>query len=113
MYYEQCDRKFRDKREALIASYEAKLEGKQQELDRAAQKAAEDAAEKDGLTARLHALQYRVGESPVEDTTSREYIAQLEREHAWFVEMFEKNWKLTKKRIRKDILWSPGKKDRS
>lgn len=110
VYYEQCDRRFREKRESLIASYEGKLEEKQEEIDRAAQKAAEDAAEKDGLTARLHALQYRVGESPVEDTTSREYIAQLEREHAWFVEMFEKNWKLTKKRIRKDILWSDHKK---
>ena len=94
----------------LFAKKEIKKLIKQEELDRAAQKAAQDAAEKDGLTARLHALQYRVGESPVEDTTSREYIAQLEREHAWFVEMFEKNWKLTKKRIRKDILWSDHKK---
>lgn len=110
VYYEQCEQRFREKREALVASYESKLEAKQEELDRAAQKASEDAAEKDGLTARLHALQYKAGESPVEDTTSREYIAQLEREYAWFVEMFEKNWKLTKRRIRKDILWSDHKK---
>lgn len=113
VYYEQCDQKFREKREALIASYENKLEDKDAELQEMseAREQAQHAAE--GLTARVHALQYKMGIVPEEDTTTREYIAQLEREYGWFVEMFEKNWKLTKKRIRKDILWSPGKKDRS
>lgn len=109
VYYEQCEQRFAEKLEQLIASYEQKLELKDAAVAEAfaAQQAAESLV--DGLNARLHALQHKAGEVPVEDTTSREYIAQLEREYAWFVDMFEKNWKLTKKRIRKDILWSGNK----
>ena len=113
VYYEQCERRFQEKREALIASYEKKLETKDAALELAAQEQSEILVANNGLQARLHALQYRVGETPEEDTTSREYIAQLEREYGWFTEMFEKNWKLTKKRIRKDILWSSGNKKKT
>lgn len=113
VYYEQCDRRFREKQEALVFAYEKKLEEKDAQLADAAQLQADMQAEADGLSARVHALQYRVGESPQEDTTTREYIAQLEREYEWFVKMFEKNWKLTKRRIRKDILWSSDHKKKS
>ncbi|MBQ5362181.1 MAG: hypothetical protein IIU63_02440 [Clostridia bacterium] len=110
VYYEQCEQRFAEKRESLIAAYEQKLADKGAALAAAVQQGEITAAEKDGLQARVHALQHRLGEVPPEDTTSREYIAQLEREYAWFADMFEKNWKLTKKRIRKDILWSSDRK---
>jgi predicted RNase H-like nuclease (RuvC/YqgF family) len=110
VYYEQCEQRFAEKRESLIAAYEQKLADKEAELAAAVQQGEITAAQKDGLLARVHALQHRLGEVPLEDTTSREYIAQLEREYAWFADMFEKNWKLTKKRIRKDILWSSDRK---
>ena len=110
VYYEQCEQRFTEKREMLVAAYEQKLQEKEALLEQAAQEQEVTREELEGLTARLHALQYKAGETPVQDTTTREYIAQLEREYAWFVKMFEKNWKLTKKRIRKDILWSPEHK---
>jgi chromosome segregation ATPase len=109
VYYEQCDRRFAEKRESLIASYEQKLAEKDAVIAAGEAQHVQSAEEINGLRARVHALQHRVGEVPVEDTTTREYIAQLEREYAWFEDMFEKNWKLTKKRIRKDILWSKKK----
>lgn len=106
VYFEQCERRFGEKRDALVASYEKKLEQRDADAQESASMLAKAEQEIQGLTARVHALQYKVGEKPVEDTTSREYIAQLEREYGWFVQMFEKNWKLTKKKIRKEILWS-------
>ena len=109
VYFAQCEQRFAEKRESLIASYEQRMAQKDEELAAAQAESQSSAQEINGLRARVHALQHRVGEVPVEDTTTREYIAQLEREYAWFADMFEKNWKLTKKRIRKDILWS-GKK---
>lgn len=113
VYYEQCEQKFAEKRERLIASYEQKLADKDVQIADAAAQNEQAASENDGLRARIHALEHRLGIEPLEDTTSREYIAQLEREHAWFEDMFEKNWKLTKKRIRKDILWSSDRKKKS
>ena len=86
------------------------LAEKDARLAEAEQKLAQAQTEIDGLSARVHAMGHRLGVEVTEDTTSREYIAQLEREYAWFVDMFEKNWKLTKKRIRKDILWSNERK---
>lgn len=112
VYYEQCEQRFVEKRESLVSSYETKLEAKNQEIAQAQQLHADALEENVGLTARLHALQHKVGEKPVQDTTTREYIAQLEREYGWFVKMFEKNWKLTKRRIRKDILWTSEAKQK-
>jgi chromosome segregation ATPase len=109
VYYEQCEQRFAEKRESLIASYEQRMAQKDEELAAAQAESQSSAQEINGLRARVHALQHRVGEVPVEDTTTREYIAQLEREYAWFEDMFEKNWKLTKKRIRKRVLWSSEK----
>ena len=63
-----------------------------------------------GLLARVHAWQHKVGETPVEDVTSEEYFKQLEKERAWFDGMFDKTWKDTKKRIRKDLLWTKPEK---
>ena len=113
VYFEQCEQRFAEKREALIADCEQKIANKDAEVEHALQMQQSAAEEINGLRARVHALQHRVGEKPQEDTTSREYIAQLEREYAWFEQMFEQNWKLTKKRIRKDILWSSDRKKKS
>lgn len=110
VYYEQCDQRFAQKREALILQHEQQLAQKDREIADAQEVNLQAQDEINGLRARVHALQHRVGEVPAEDTTTREYIAQLEREYAWFADMFDKNWKLTKKRIRKEILWSDHKK---
>ena len=110
VYYGQCERRFAEKREQLIASYEQKLEQKDQVIQTAQKENEQAAGEIDGLRARVHALQHQLGIAPEQDTTTREYMAQLEREYAWFSDMFEQNWKKTKKRIRKDVLWSSEKK---
>ena len=109
VYYAQCDRHFAAKQEQIEASYEQKLAEKDAELAKAEQRHLADGEEKIGLLARVHALEYRVGETPTEDTTSREYNAQLEKEYVWFNNMFDENWKKTKRRIRKEILWSGNK----
>ena len=110
VYFAQCEQRFAEKQEALLSECEQRLAQKDEELAQRAQQGEADAARINGLQARVHALQHRLGEVPEEDTTSREYIAQLEREFAWFEQMFDENWKKTKKRIRKEILWSSKKK---
>ena len=89
---------------------EQKLAQKDAEVEELLQSKQSADAIADGLRARVHALEYRLGEVPPTDPTSKEYIAQLEREYAWFEQMFDENWKKTKKRIRKEILWSSKKK---
>ena len=91
------------KSDAIQDAVDAEIAAAEQARDSIAEQAV-------GLQARVHALQYHAGEAPVEDTTSKEYVAQLEREFAWFEQMFDENWKKTKKRIRKEILWSSKKK---
>lgn len=112
-YYGQCEQHFQGRQELLEAAYEQKLQAKDAELAAAEERHLADEQEKIGLTARVHALQYKVGEKPAEDTTSREYNAQLEREYMWFDSMYDENWKKTKRRIRKEILWSRKKPEDS
>ena len=64
-----------------------------------------------GLQARIHAWQHHKGEPTEEDVTSKAYFKQLEKEQAWFEKMFEGTWKDTKKRIRKDLLWTKPEKE--
>lgn len=111
VYRAQCDQQFAAKQELIVAEWQQKLAEKDAELAAAEQLHLEDEQEKVGLTARIHALQYRVGENPAEDSTSREYNEQLEREYVWFNNMFDENWKRTKRRIRREILWSDKKKE--
>ena len=110
VYFAQCEQRFAEKKEALIAQCEQRLAQKDAEIAAAEQARDSIAEQAVGLQARVHALQYHAGEAPVEDTTSKEYVAQLEREFAWFEQMFDENWKKTKKRIRKELLWSSKKK---
>ncbi len=56
----------------------------------------------------LDAIRYKAGAlTPSNDFTSRDRFLELEEEMKSFYDFFEKQWKLTKKQIRKDIL---GKK---
>lgn len=113
VYRAQCDRQFAARQETVTAEWEQKLAKKDEELAAAEQQHLLDRQEMVGLTARIHALSYRVGEAASQDTTSREYNEQLEREYVWFNNMFDENWKKTKRRIRREILWSDKKnKDR-
>lgn len=110
VYFAQCEQKFAQQREAVLAECEQKLAQKDAEVEELLQSKQSADAIADGLRARVHALEYRLGEVPPTDPTSKEYIAQLEREYAWFEQMFDENWKKTKKRIRKELLWSSKKK---
>ncbi len=83
-----------------------------------AQKAVETAhAERDKMDeerrltqAQLHGLRQQYHLIPEnEDYTSKEHFLELEREFNAFEEFLKKQWKDTKKRIRKNVLW--GKKD--
>ena len=58
------------------------------------------------MNARLHAYQAKCGERSAVDLTDAENFAQLEREREWFEKMFKQTWSQTKKRIRKEHLWS-------
>ena len=60
--------------------------------------------------AQLHGLRQKYNLIPAgEDYTSKEHFLELEREFAAFEKFLNKQWKDTKKRIRKRVLW--GKKD--
>lgn len=58
------------------------------------------------LNARLHAYQAHFGDPSDSDLTDEENFKRLEMEREWFESMFKKTWKQTKKRIRRDLLWS-------
>ena len=112
-YYAQADERFAAKQEQLQQVHAGELAEKDALLATAEQRHLEDEQEKVGLWARIHALEYAQGIAPEEDTTTREYNARLEQEYLWFNEMFDENWKKTKRRIRKEILWSAKKSDKS
>ena len=78
------------------------LEGKIGQLDQSLKTSEDD---RFVLRARLHAYQGRNGDV-TEDLTSRENFAILEMEREWFERLYRKNWTKTKKRIRKDVLWT-------
>ena len=57
--------------------------------------------------AQLHGLRQRYNLIPEgEDYTSKEHFQELEKEFDAFEAFLKKQWNYTKKRIRKDILWS-------
>ena len=48
--------------------------------------------------------------TPSEDFTSKERFAELEHEFEIFNQFFKEQWKLTKKSIRKMLLWTKEEK---
>ena len=59
----------------------------------------------------LNAIRVQAGKmTPSEDYTSRERFLELEAQYEAFHEYFKEQWKLTKKQIRKEILWSKNNK---
>ena len=59
----------------------------------------------------LNAIRAQHGQmTPSEDYTSRERFLELEAQYEAFHEYFKEQWKLTKKQIRKEILWSKNNK---
>ena len=62
--------------------------------------------------AQLHGLRQQHGLITDEDDySSRERFVELEKEYASFQRFFAGQWKHTKKRIRKNILWSKSKQE--
>ena len=61
--------------------------------------------EKDLVSARLHGVQKQNGIEIDGDFTNEESFAELEREFMAFYDMFNEQWKQTKKKIRKDAFW--------
>lgn len=58
------------------------------------------------LRARLHAYQGKYNDDADEDLTERYNFLLLEQERKWFEALYRKYWKQTKKRIRRELLWS-------
>ena len=66
------------------------------------------------LQARVYALTKQQGEQ-IENQgefTSKENFEELETEFAVFYDLFDEQWKQTRKKIRKDLLWTKAKKIR-
>lgn len=62
------------------------------------------------LKARLNSLRSAQGlEGEMDDYTTEEGFAQLEKEYEYFQQFFEKEWNKTKKSIRKKVLRKPAK----
>ena len=60
--------------------------------------------------AQVHALKFELGKENNEDFTTREGFLELEREFEFFNNFFKKEWKKTKKAIRKQLLWTKPEK---
>ncbi len=106
----ECDKKIAEARSAADAAI-ADAAGRADDAENAYNALME---EKRVLSARLNALRYEHGLMTDEDDfTSRERFDELEREYLAFYDLFEKQWKKTKMKIRKDVLRSRGeeKKD--
>ena len=61
--------------------------------------------------AQVHALKFELGKENNEDFTTREGFIELEREFEFFNKFFKKEWKKTKKAIRKQLLWTKPEKE--
>ena len=62
--------------------------------------------------AQVHALKFELGKENNEDFTTREGFLELEREFEFFNKFFKKEWKNTKKAIRKQLLWTKPEKNK-
>ena len=60
--------------------------------------------------AQVHSLRFELGKENNEDFTTREGFLELEREFEFFNTFFKKEWKNTKKAIRKQLLWTKPEK---
>lgn len=66
------------------------------------------------MRGQLNGLRHKYGLIPEnEDFSSKERFKELEEEFAAFYELFEGEWKKTRKRIRKDILWTFTKNNKN
>ncbi len=66
------------------------------------------------MRGQLNGLRHKYGLIPEnEDFSSKERFKELEEEFAAFYELFEDEWKKTRKRIRKDILWTFTKNNKN
>lgn len=62
-------------------------------------------------TASLNALRAQNGSlKPVQELTAKEKFLELEEQYLAFNDFFKKQWKLTKKEIRKELLWTKEEK---
>ncbi len=101
----EADRNYHDQLEQMRTSYreaELELNGKMEAMQQTVREA-EDS--KVALHARLHAYQTKHGEKIDVDLTEKNNFHLLEKERAWFEQMFKQTWSQTKKRIRRDLLW--------
>lgn len=90
-----------------IAALKAEISRKQTELDRANAAYAELTAEKRLLHAQVmgqRAIQKGVTPAEMESLTDKDSFDELERELEAFIKLYERVWKQTKRKIRKDIL---------
>ena len=101
----EADRTCREQVEKMRENYrEAELE-LNEKMKKMQQTVREIEESKVSLRARLHAYQTKHGEKIDADLTEKENFALLEKERAWFEQMFKQTWSKTKKRIRHDLLW--------
>ncbi len=90
-----------------IAALKAEIARKQTELDRANAAYVELTAEKRLLHAQVmgqRAIQKGVTPAEMESLTDKDSFDELERELEAFIKLYERVWKQTKRKIRKDIL---------
>ena len=106
---QELEAEFRQKAEENRADAEARVEQFRESTERLASENTLIKAQLNGLRAQ-HGLKGEIG-----DMTSKEQFEELEAQLHAFVDMFDGEWKKTRKKIRKDILWTidnPGKKSK-
>ena len=102
------------KRQEEKGSFEQTLEKQNSEALELEKKLAGLTEEKRLLSAQLKSELQQRGLTKDMDFTSKENFQELEKEYQAFTRFFQEQWKETKKKIRKDILWNsePKKKNK-
>lgn len=115
----ELEEEFKRKSEETRLEADAKVQGIQEDAERRIQGYKDDterlSQENTLIKAQLNGLRAKNGlTGDIGDLTSKERFEELEDQLHAFVGLFEDEWKKTRKKIRKDILWTienTGKKD--
>lgn len=105
-------RELAEVRAAFAAETQALTADCEEKTAAAAAALAQAESEKTLLAAQLNGLRRQYGlTTATDDYTSKERFAELEKQYAAFGQLFEEQWKGTKKRIRRELFWKKDKKE--
>ena len=105
-YKKECDARIAQ----IMRECSEKIAAAEERTEEVRRQYAELEERKTMISAELHGLRQKCGyTSDAEDYTSKERLDELEKEYIAFIRFFNGEWKKTKNRIRKELLWKSKK----